>query len=335
MKIKLEELENKLIKAASKFVSPEEAKYFAVEQIDTHLKKSPRDNPLSEAIGDLENWSKNTDKKFEIQVDKPSALLFNCNDLSPSLRIKYFHDELEKRAKTNGISMLGINNSGGIHTLNLWTDGLGKRDLIGICLFNGGPDSVVPFNGTKGIFGTNPLSYAIPTLDKPILVDMATSNIPFFEYRNTKNSNSLLKPNSAVDTNGNPTNDPKMATTNDGCVNLLPLGGGYKGYALVLLVEILTGSLVRSFLSTEMSSEYILDEHGGLIIVIDISSFTDINKFKKSVSEMCQEIRTQKPADGTKITVPGDRNYEKLEAIIKNGFIEIDDLLSERLDKLQ
>lgn len=335
MKITLVELKEKLITAASKYVSPVEAQYFANEQVDTHLKKSPRSNPLSEAIGDIENWSKNADKKFEIQVDKPSALLINCHDLSPSLKIKYFHDELEKRAKINGISMLGINNSGGIHTLNLWTDGLGKRDLIGICLFNGGPDSVVPFNGTKGIFGTNPLSYAIPTLDKSILVDMATSNIPFFEYRNTKNSNTLLKPNSAVDINGNPTNDPKMATTEDGCVNLLPLGGGYKGYALVLLVEILTGSLVRSFLSTEMSSEYILNEHGGLIIVIDISSLTDINKFKKSVSEMCQEIRSQKPADGTRITVPGDRNYEKLSEIEKIGSIEIDESLIERLNQLQ
>ncbi len=231
--------------------------------------------------------------------------------------------------------MLGINNSGGIHTLNLWTDALSKRDLIGICFFNGGPDSVVPFNGTKGIFGTNPLSYSIPTLDKPIIVDMATSNIPFFEYRNTKNNNSLLKPNSAVDSSGQPTNDPKLATTEDGCVNLLPLGASYKGYALVLLVEILTGSLVRSFLSTEMSSEYILNEHGGLIIAIDIASLTDINKFKKSVSDMCQEIRNQKAADGTRITVPGDRNYEKLAKIEKIGSIEIDESLIERLNQLQ
>ena len=335
MKITLDELKNKLIAAASKFVTSEEAKYFAIEQIDTHLKKSPRSNPLSDAIGDLENWSKNQGKKFEIQVDKPSALLINCNDLSPSLKIKYFHDELEKRAKINGISMLGINNSGGIHTLNLWTDGLGKRDLICICFFNGGPDSVVPFNGTKGIFGTNPLSYAIPTLDKPIIVDMATSNIPFFEYKNANNNNLPLKPNSAVDVNGSPTTDPKLAATKDGCVNLLPLGSSYKGYALVLLVEILTGSLVRSFLSTEMSSEYILNEHGGLMIVIDIASFTDINKFKKSVSDMCQEIRNQKPADGTRITVPGDRNYEKLSVIEKNGLIEIDDTLVEKLNNLQ
>lgn len=335
MKITLNDLKEKLITAASKFVSPEEAGYFVNEQIDTHLKKSPRDNPLSEAIGDLENWSKNPEKKFEIQVDKPSALLINCHDLSPSLKIKYLHDELEKKAKANGISMLGVNNSGGIHTLNLWTDGLAKRDLIGICLFNGGPDSVIPFNGTKGIFGTNPLSYAIPTLDKPIIVDMATSNIPYFEYRNAKNNNLPLKPNSAVDNNGQLTTDPLKACSEDGSVNLLPLGNSYKGYALVLLVEILTGSLVRSFLSTEMSSEYILNEHGGLIIVIDISSFTDINKFKKSVSEMCQEIRSQKPADGTRITIPGDRNYEKVEEINKSGFLEIDDLLIERLDKLQ
>jgi ureidoglycolate dehydrogenase (NAD+) len=76
---------------------------------------------------------------------------------------------LEKRAKKYGIAMVGVNNSHGFHTLNLWTDALGERDLVSVCFFNGGPSSVVPYGGTKGIFGTNPMSYSIPTNEKSAL----------------------------------------------------------------------------------------------------------------------------------------------------------------------
>jgi ureidoglycolate dehydrogenase (NAD+) len=336
VKVTIDEIKSKLYQAALKYVSPEEAEYFALEEVDTHLKKSPRDNPLSEAIGDLENWSKSESRQFTTLVDKSATLLLDCNGLSPSLKIKNIHDELENRSKSNGIAMIGIKNSGGIHSLNLWTDGLGKRDLIGICIFNGGPNSVVPFGGTRGIFGTNPLSYAIPTSTNPILVDMATSEIPYFEINNALKNNLPLKQNVAVDNNGDVTTDAKKAASEDGTVNLLPLGGNYKGYALVLLIEILTGSLVRSFLSNEMNLDYIPSEHGGLIIAIDIASLTDLAKFKESVSSLCQVIRSQKPNSNVdKVSVPGDRNHDKVRALIEAGSIEVEDSLLERLASLQ
>ena len=334
-KVKISEIENLLKEAAKEFITEDEADYFAKEQIDTHLKKFPRSNPLSDALNDLKSWENNRESKVEIQVNKGSSLLLNFNKLGPSLKLKMIHDELESRAKINGISMVGLNNSGGIHALNLWTDGLGKRDLIGLCFFNGGPGSVVPYGGTTGIFGTNPLSYAIPTNDKPIIVDMATSEIPFFELKNAKQKGILLKKNCAVNAEGQVTTDPKEALTDGGQVRILPMGGGYKGYAMVLLVEILTGSLVRSFLSNEMSPKYVLEEHGGLLIAIDIATFADVGKFKESVSRMCEAIRKQKPATGVeKIIVPGDNSYQKAEQLLRSGEIEIETELLEDLKRI-
>ncbi|MBN2016264.1 Ldh family oxidoreductase [Candidatus Dojkabacteria bacterium] len=331
--VKITEAQKLLENAASKYVSKEEAEYFAKEQLDTHMKKFPRVKSIQSAIEDLESWKRNPDNEFEVQVDKKASMLINFNKLGPSLKLKYIHDELENRAKEYGISMVGINNSGGIHTLNLWTDGLGKRDLIGICMFNGGPYGVVPFGGTTGIFGTNPISYAIPTADKPIIVDMATSEIPYFEIKDCKKQGKELKENAAVDQQGNPTTNPKKALAEDGTSNLLPMGGGYKGYALVFLIEILTGSLVRSLLSTEMNPDYVLEEHGGLIVAFDIASFTEIDKFKKSVTEMCDIVRKQKPCNKVKkILIPGDNSYERLEETLLEGEIEIDE---EVLNKLQ
>lgn len=332
MKIKIDELKNLLKTSALKFVTEEEAEYFANEQVDTMLKKQPRTGSLKDVISDLKASTKNINNKVEIEAEKPSLLLLNFNSTGPSLKLKYIHDQAELKARQNGISIIGINH-GGVHTLNLWTDGLAKRDLISIFMYNGGPTGVVPFGGTRGIFGTNPMSYGIPTLDKPIIVDMATSDIPFFDIVDAKNDNKPLRSGVAVDNNGQITTIPTEAIDDKNEVaNLLPLGGGYKGYAIVLLIEILTGSLIRSLLSTEMTPGYEVAEHGGLLITFDISSFTDINKFKKSVSEMCQQVRNQKPAVGVdKITIPGDRDYEKLNSLVDVGEVEIDDKLLSQL----
>ncbi len=335
MKLKLSQLEQLLTKAASKFISPQEAKYFAKEQIDTHIKKAPRVNALEAAIRDLQSWQDSKDRNIKIQVDKGASLLINFNKLAPSLKLKYLHDQLEKRSKKHGIAALGLNNTAGLHVMNLLSDGLGKRDLIGICFFNGGPRCVIPYGGTKGVFGTNPISYAIPTSDKPILVDMATSVIPIFELRQADKKGNQLKANAAVDQKGRPTTDPSKTILENNIKNLLPIGGGYKGSAVTLLVEVLTGSLVRSLIGNEKSDLYTKEELGGLLIAIDVKSFTNLNKFKKSVSKMCQDIRAQKPSPKTvKVLMPGDKSYQRANNTRKKGVINIDKEIYTKLKNL-
>jgi len=335
MKLKINELEQLLVKAASKFVSTQEARYFAKEQIDTHIKKAPRVNALEAAIRDLQSWQDSKDRNIKIQVDKGASLLINFNKLAPSLKLKYLHDQLGKRSKKHGIAALGLNNTAGLHVMNLLSDGLGKRDLIGISFFNGGPRCVVPYGGTKGIFGTNPMSYAIPTTDKPILVDMATSAIPFFEFRNAMEKGQQLKSNVIVDKDGKPTTDPNKAFLSNRVKNMLPIGAGHKGAAITLLIEVLTGSLVRSLIGNEKSKAYTKEELGGLLIAIDVKSFTDLNKFKKSISKMRQDIRAQKPAPKTaKVLMPGDKSYQRANKVRKQGIINIDKKSYTNLKKL-
>ncbi|MFC1711100.1 Ldh family oxidoreductase [Patescibacteria group bacterium] len=335
MKIEIKKFEKLLVKAASRFVSKKEAEYFSKEHLDTYVKKYPRVNALKTAITDLEDWLKNPKKKFIIKADKKASLLIDCNKLAPAVKLKYLHDELEKRAKKYGISMIGLNNCGGFHTLNVFTDGLGKRDLVGICVYNGGPGGVVAYGGRDGLFGTNPISYSIPTKKEPIIADMATSQIPFFELSQAKKNNKKLKIGAGVNTKGEPTTDPKECLTDDGIGRILPIGGSYKGYIINLLIEVITGSLVGSLLSTEMSEKYINEEHGGLIIAIDVSSFTSLTKFKKSVTKMCYTVRKQKPAKGVdKVLIPGDNSYQRKKQLLKTNKIVIDKEVLQKLKEV-
>ena len=336
MKITLKKLEEKLIKAASKFVTPEEAKYFATEQIECTLRMYPDVNPIEEAVQELEVWKNNPNKSLKIITEKPGSLLIDFNGLAPSLKLKYLHDKLEVRAKNNGIATIGLNNSSVTVWLKLLTNALAKRGLIGIYVFNGGGESVVPYGGSVPVFGTNPISYAIPTNDEPILVDMASSESAFFRYSKARKNKTLMKENTFADINGNPTNDPEKAYINDDNCRILPMGGGYRGYNIVFLIEVLTGALVRSKMGLEKTSAYTPCEYGGLLMAIDISSLTDLTKFKNSVSEMCQSIRNQKPGNHVdKVIAPGDISLDNAKKLLKVGSLEIDDSLIKKLDQLQ
>ena len=276
-KVKISEIEKLLIKAAKKFVSKEEAEYFSKQQIECTLQMYPDVNPIEDALNDLETWEKLKGTEIEIQAEKPGFFLVNFHELGPSLKLKYLHDEVEKRAKENGIAMFGLNNSAVTDWLKLITYGLAKRGLIAIYMFNGGPGTVVPYGGSVPIFGTNPMSYAIPTEDDPILLDMATSESAFYKYSRARKNKVTMRKNCLVDENGNPTTDPEKAAMSDGNARILPMGGGYKGYGIVLLIEILTGALIRSKMgASEKSSDYIRKEYGGMLIAIDIASLGDL-----------------------------------------------------------
>jgi ureidoglycolate dehydrogenase (NAD+) len=332
MRIKIEEVEKQLAMAASKYVSKAEASYFAGSYVETHLRKAPRMMPIQEAVADLKVWKDHHDKPVKSIVDKKSIMVLDFNGLAPSLKIKQIHDEIEKRARESGIAALGFRNSSGITTLNMWSSGLAKRDMIGICMFNGGTECSVPYGGRHGVMGTNPIAYAIPTATHPIILDMATTEIPYFEIKNAKEKKVPLKPNVALNQNGKPTTDAGKALNDDGIANLLPMGGGFKGYGILMLIEILTGPLVRSLLSTQQTSGWNPPEYGFLMIAIDISSFVDPTSFKQDVSEMCAKIRSLQPADGfDAVQIPGDRGHAKQEQAMASGEIDIEEAIIEDL----
>jgi LDH2 family malate/lactate/ureidoglycolate dehydrogenase len=332
VKIKIDEVTKQLAKAASKYVSEREALYFSQCSIDSHLRKAPRVSPIQEAVDDITIWRQNKNKKIETIVDKNGIMLIDFHGLAPSLKIQHFHDEIERKAQRNGIAAIGFRNSSGINTLNMWASELAKRNMIGLCMFNGGTECCVPPGAKQGVMGTNPMAYGVPTENGPILLDMATTEIPFFELSDAKEKKSPLKPGVALDRNGKPTTDASQVLDDSGRANLLPMGGGFKGYGIVMLIEILTGPLIRSLLSTEQTPGWMPTEYGFLMIGIDIDSFVDPGIFKREVSKMCAVIRSLRPAEGfNSVQLPGDRGDAQRKRLVASGEIDVDAGLVESL----
>jgi len=335
MKIEISDIKSLLKQIAQKYVSEDEAIYYSDELVEAYIRKYPRTNIFKdEVISDTERQEKFRDYKMEIQVDLPSLLKINFNHLPITFKLKWIHDTLIEKAQKTGISILAFDNSGGMHTLHTWTQGLAKRGFFAIGSYNGGPCAVVPYGGTRGLLGTNPMTYAFPTEDGIVVVDMATSEIPFFEVFNAKKNNNKLKENVAVDNDGHITTDPQKALHENGISNLLPMGGNYKGYAVNYLLEIMTSSLIGAKLSDMMDLSYVNEDHGGFLMVVNIEAFTKVDDFKKEVSRFNNVIREQKGVDNQKVIVPGDRNQNRYEQIMKEGKIDIDDDIYSKLVEL-
>lgn len=94
---------------------------------------------------------------------------------------------------------------------------------------------VVPFKGKYPTLGTNPHSWAFPTMDEvgfPICIDWATSTVAMGRVQQFLREGQTLPPGAGVDADGNETTDPAKV------VALQPFGA-HKGYGLSLINEII------------------------------------------------------------------------------------------------
>jgi len=256
--------------------------------------------------------------KEEVVVTKPAAKLIKGNGrLAPLITANYL-PEVIANAKQQGIYALGIYDSTYNDFFDIFCRRVAAEDCIAIIVENGGPQGVVPFGGKTDVTGTNPLAYGIPTNKYPIIFDAATAMHAYGRIRQAKERGEQLPENAYVDEEGNITTDPNVAHA------VLPFGG-FKGYAVNLLVEVLTTSLVRSKggLDQPVDSQRHI---GTFIIVIDPAAFGDIDTFKASTTKLAEDILSV-PAinEQNPVRVPGFRGSERRKQFEQAGEIEIAD----------
>jgi LDH2 family malate/lactate/ureidoglycolate dehydrogenase len=335
MQIAIDVLTSQLTAAAETFVSPEEAAYFARCYVRAHLRKSPRMTPIDDAVKDLMVWRDMPGASIDIRLNKPGASVVDCNRLAPSLKIKAIHDALTESASRSGVAAAGLINTAGIITLGMWSDGLADRDMIGLAMFNGGCGCAVPFGARRGLLGTNPLAYGIPTGGEPLTMDGATTEAPYFEIKAAAETGSPLRASVAVDQRGLPTTNAAEAMTEDGVSNLLPIGGGMKGFGIMMLVEALTGALIGSPMSSEQTLGWHPHEYGCFLLAVDIASFSDLDRFKIQMDGMTERIRGMTPAEGAdRVRVPGDRANAREAEAWRIGEIDVAEETLKQLDGL-
>jgi delta1-piperideine-2-carboxylate reductase len=159
-------------------------------------------------------------------------------------------EPLATLASQQGIAALVVNNA--LNVAALWpeVERLAERGLVAFAYVSAIP-YVAPAGGTKPVFGTNPMAFAWPRLNRPPLVfDQASSASARGEIQLRLRDGKSLPEGRAIGPDGRPTTDPKIALSGA----QLPFGG-VKGSSIALMVELLAGPLLGDVLSFEAGED--------------------------------------------------------------------------------
>eukprot|EP00750_Incisomonas_marina_P022090 INCI4845.3.p1 GENE.INCI4845.3~~INCI4845.3.p1 ORF type:complete len:504 (+),score=83.43 INCI4845.3:140-1651(+) len=162
---------------------------------------------------------------------------------------KFCMDIAVKKAKQFGVGIVVARNSNHYGIAGFYAEEVARNHgLIGMSMTNTSAIAA-PTGSYVAALGTNPIAFSAPCLGRPpIVVDMATTTVPFGRVEVYARKGEMLPSNTwAVDAHGKPCLDAHEVIHEGG--GMLPLGGaseqtgGHKGYCLMMMVELLCGVL--------------------------------------------------------------------------------------------
>lgn len=278
---------------------------------------------LLKFIGDYSKIINTHHKQIIIEKNDLAYALVNGNKQVGQLVAKKARDMVIKKAKKTGIAMVALNNTTSFLRPGSQAEYISQHGLIGIVFESGGAPKVPPFGGIDPVIGTNPIGYAIPTNKNPIVADLAISGRAWGLEHTAK----VLPKNLFIDKNGYFTQEPKKAHA------VVPFGG-YKGFALGFLFEILTGSLVGAGLGEQKKKYDSINiisgikakrpYRGALFIAIDPSKFVNFKKFKSENSKFIDRVKQSRRRNRfKKIIITGEKSYSKKIKNLQRGWFDV------------
>src|SRR5215510_9952442 len=158
-----------------------------------------------------------------------------------------------------------------------YTRRVAAAGCVAMLTSNGGP-AMAPWGGRKKIIGTNPWSVAAPAGRHPLfVVDMANTGVARGKIYLARNKRLPIPLGWAINSAGKPTTDPQEAI--DGII--LPMAE-HKGYAIAVMVDLLSGVLTGSGFLSAVHSPYKTAEKsncGHLVVALDITRFQPLAEF--------------------------------------------------------
>jgi LDH2 family malate/lactate/ureidoglycolate dehydrogenase len=223
------------------------------------------------------------------------------------------------KAKKNGAVMVGVRHSNHFGTGAFFVQQGIEQNLITWAMSNA-PSTMAPWGGVKPYLGTNPYAFGIPAGQyDPIILDMATSVVARGKIISAAKEGKTIPEGWAIDREGRPTTNAQDAL--DGCV--LPFGGP-KGYAISLMIDIMSGVLTGAGFGPHINQIYgDFDKSqnvGHFFQLLDVSRLMPVEQFKQRVDQMISEIKNAPKAVGTdEIFLPGEIEMNTMRKRLREG----------------
>jgi len=246
---------------------------------------------------------------LRILKDGPTFCLIDGGGKVGPFVAKYAMDKAIEKAKQYAISIVGVRNPSPFLTAgyNAWRAAK-YHEMVSINL-TVAKSKVAPFGASMPIIGTNPIGFAFPAEPYPIVIDMAITEIPAAEVKLAKKEGRKLPENVAFDSKGNLTIDPDEALSGA----LIPFGG-YKGSALGIFVELMSGALLDAKCGLRNG-----DLRTMLFIAIKADIFTSFETVSRLAKQLREDVTNNSKDINNKAWLPGDRADKLYRNAIQEG----------------
>ena len=299
----------------------EEAQLITDVLVEAHLWGRP-ESGLRHLVDIVERARKDERKPMRIvnETDR-SALIDGENNPGFLTSIRAVKLAIAK-AQQVGLAAVGVNRAYVSGICGYYVSLAAREGLIAMMTVSGAA-RVAPTGGIDPLLGTNPIAFAVPTLEEPIVFDMSTGAVNVGALRKAARLGETLPVGLAIDAHGNPTTNPLDAL--EGAI--LPFAG-HRGYGLGLIVQCLGIFAGGAVIPRD------LKDFGYFFLVIDPKLFMPVAQYKARVSELVRRIRESRPQKGAHgVRIPGERSVHQRAYHVEHG-IELDAALHAELKAL-
>jgi LDH2 family malate/lactate/ureidoglycolate dehydrogenase len=223
-----------------------------------------------------------------------------------------------ERAAERGIATAGIQRSGHFIAAAPFPTWAAKQGFIALAAANVVPLMPAPGGRSKAL-GTNPFCFAAPTgLEHPLVFDMATSAIAGFKVRILAQQGQSVEEGLVYNAEGKPTTDPGDL---DRGGSLAPVGG-YKGFGLALMVEVLAGVLTGAQFG--QNAGVMNGKEGHFFLALNPDIFLPRAEFTARMDELLGWVKSGQKIEGVdEIVYPGERGQRRAAEITASGQVPL------------
>ena len=264
-------------------------------------------------VNGLSNPQVEQTRSGAIRVDAQSGFAHPAIDIG--------WDLLLTAVRANGVASMTLHNSYNCGVLGHHAERFAEAGLLGLC-FTHAPASIAPIGGSKPVVGTNPFAVGVPDGKggAAMIIDQSASVIARSEIMLRSRTGEPIEPNWALNAAGEATTDATEALKG----SMVP-AGGYKGFGVGLLVELMAACLSGAVLGKDASpfggTAGGPPNTGQCFVAFDPDAFSG-GEFNQKVLQLCDAITVQEGA-----RLPGSRRENNRRRTEQEGVVVDNDLL--------
>ncbi len=262
----------------------------------------------------------NTRPRIQVSRTAPATALIDGDNGMGHLVMSRAAEAAVEMARETGVAWVGARRSNHAGTAGLYATIPLRADMIGIYTAVANANHMPVWGSRENLLGTNPIAFAIPTLEEPLFVlDMATTVVSYGTIKKYAQRGEALPQGWMVNAAGEAILDPRRA--HEGF--LLPIGG-YKGSGLSIGLGLLAGVLNGAAFGRDVV-DFNADDHtttntGHAIVALDVARFLPVDQFKREVDRHLRDLRSSARLEGGEpIRLPGERRQATIEERTARG----------------